>query len=133
MSIELSVAVVTALFTLLLVLAFAMGAIGPLGLRTIMGNREDVPPVTGWPGRAQRAHANALENLVPFAVVAISVQIVDASTGLSRTAALVFLAARLVHGIAYLLGIQGVRTLAWNIGFAATVATAVPLLPLLRF
>lgn len=132
MSVELSVAVVTALFTLVLVLLFALGAIAPMGMATIMGNRENVPPVTGWVGRAQRAHANALENLAPFAVIAIAIQIAGASNGLSQTAALVFLAARLVHGIAYLLGIKGVRTLAWNIGFAATFATALPLLGLVK-
>jgi uncharacterized MAPEG superfamily protein len=91
-----------------------------------------VPAVTGWVGRAARAHANALENLLPFAVVAAAIQLAGVSNGWSQAAALTFLGARLVHGLAYLLGIQGVRTLAWNIGFAATIATAVPLLSVLR-
>lgn len=133
MSIEVSVAVVTALFTLLLVLAFAMGAIGPMGMKTIMGNRENVPAMTGWVGRAQRAHANAVENLLPFAVIAIAVQLANVSNGLSQTAALIFLVARLIHGITYFAGVQGARTLAWNAGFAATIATALPLLSVLRF
>ena len=132
MSIEVSVAVVTALFTLLLVLAFGMGAIRPLGLKTIMGNRENMPVLTGWVGRAQRAHVNALENLLPFAVIAIAVQLANVSNGLSQAAALIFLAARLLHGITYLAGVQGVRTLAWNTGFAATIAMALPLLSVLR-
>ena len=133
MTIEVSVAVATAVFTLLLVLTFALGAIGPLGLATIMGNREDAPKVTGWVGRAQRAHGNALENLLPFAVIALAVQGANVSTELSQGAAVVFLFARLTHGISYLLGAKGVRTLAWNIGFAATFATAVPLISAMRF
>lgn len=133
MTTEVSVAVVVGLFTMFLVFAFAMGAIRPLGMKTIMGNREDVPPLTGWVGRAQRAHQNALENLLPYAVVAFALQAADVSTWLSQTAALVFLGARITHGLSYLAGIQGVRTLSWNVGFAATVAAAIPLLGLLRF
>ena len=98
-----------------------------------MGNREGVPALTGWVGRADRAHQNALDNLLPFAVVAFALQAAHLSTGLSRTAALAFLVARLVHGLAYLLGIQGVRTLAWNIGLAATFVAALPLIGVLQF
>jgi uncharacterized MAPEG superfamily protein len=127
MGIEVFAAVASALFTLFLILVFALGSIAPVGLPTILGNRENVPELTGWVGRAQRAHWNALENLVPFAVIAIAVQLAGASTEISRFAALTFLAARVVHGLTYVAGIPVVRTLAWNVGFAATLATALPL------
>ncbi len=39
----------------------AIGAQGQVGLPALAGNREDLPPVTGWAGRARRAHLNMLE------------------------------------------------------------------------
>ena len=114
-------------------LAFGVGAIRPLGLRTILGNRENVASPTGWVGRAERAHKNALENLLPYAIIAFALQAAGTSMALSQGAALVFLAARLVHGLSYLAGIQGIRTLAWNVGIIATFAVALPLLGVLRF
>ena len=49
----------------------AIGAQGQVGLPALAGNREALPAITGWAGRARRAHANMLENLVVFAIVVL--------------------------------------------------------------
>ena len=36
----------------------AAGANGQVGLPTLAGNRDGMPALTGWAGRAARAHAN---------------------------------------------------------------------------
>lgn len=127
MGYEVSAAVGAALFTLLLVILFSVGSIAAVGLPTLLGNRENMPEFTGWLGRAQRAHANALENLVPFAIIAIAVQLSGVSNQISAIASLVFLGARIVHGLVYIAGLTVLRTVAWNVGVASTFATALPL------
>ncbi len=46
------------------VLIAASGAFMQVGLPMLAGNRDNMPALTGWAGRAQRAHRNMLENLV---------------------------------------------------------------------
>jgi uncharacterized MAPEG superfamily protein len=71
--------------------------------------------------RVKRAHQNALENLVPFFIVAWFY----VATGPSRTAALAyfgtFTAARILHSVFYLWGRQPFRTLSFAIGVLATL------------
>jgi len=40
-----------------------------VGLPMLAGNRDSMPPLTGWAGRAERAHLNMLESLVLFAAL----------------------------------------------------------------
>src|SRR5258708_1056866 len=44
----------------------ALGANLQVGLPALAGNRDAMPELTGWAGRAQRAHLNMLENLPLF-------------------------------------------------------------------
>jgi glutathione S-transferase len=75
--------------------------------------------------RVKRAHANALENAVPFFAVAA----VYASTAPSKNGALayfgVFVAARLLHSIAYIWGKQPFRTILFAVGVLAVIGMAV--------
>ena len=45
----------------------ALAANGQVGLPTLAGNRDGMPPLTGFAGRGRRAHLNMLENLPLFA------------------------------------------------------------------
>ena len=49
----------------------ATGANMQVGLRTLAGNREGLPDMVGWAGRARRAHLNTIENLVLFAALVL--------------------------------------------------------------
>ena len=52
-------------------LVAATGANQAVGLPTLAGNREGLPEITGWAGRAKRAHLNMIENLVLFAALVL--------------------------------------------------------------
>ena len=103
------------------VLAFAQalvavqGAMMQVGLPMLAGNREGMPEITGWAGRAARAHRNMLENLVLFAalvLVAVAAGKTDATTLLG---AQIFFWARLVYAGVYLAGIPWLRTGVWAV------------------
>ena len=92
--------------------------------------RHDVATRAAWAQRAIRAHTNAVENLVVFALLATAVHVLgvgDARTGL---AAGVYFAARVVHYIVYVAGVPWVRTPVYLTGFLAQSVLALRLLGL---
>ena len=124
MKIELTMLAWSAVLCVALALPYTIGFMLQLGLPALAGNRENFPAGTGWVGRAKRAHANMVENLVPFAALALAVVVAGKTSGMTATAAELFLVARLVHALAYIAGIAWVRTL----GFAGGVVAMVMLL-----
>ncbi|RWR27240.1 MAPEG family protein [Sinirhodobacter populi] len=128
MTIELYSLIATGL--LLFALAFVSTALygKQVGNPALMGNRDTIPAPVGAARRAQRAHQNLLENIVPFAIVILIAQALQLSTPLTQAAALIFLGARFVHAVVYIAGIPVVRTFAWLAGIAATIAIAFAIL-----
>lgn len=88
-----------------------------------MGNPADpsFPADPAWAERARRAHANAVENLAVFAPLVIILTMIGAGTPATILASKTYFGARLVHYVVYAAGIPIVRTLAFGIGFAATL------------
>src|SRR6266508_1671041 len=80
------------------VLIAAAGANQQVGLPTLAGNREGLPEMAGWAGRARRAHLNMIENLVMFAALVL---IAAASGKANATAmgAMIFFWARLAYAV----------------------------------
>ena len=107
---------------------YTLGFIFERGLITMVGNRENFMPGTGWIGRSQRAYRNLIENLLPFAVLALSVVVANRTSATTALAAELFFFARLGHAIVYFAGIPWLRTLAYALG---VVAMAMLLLALL--
>ena len=99
----------------------AIGANGQVGLPALAGNREDLPPITGWAGRARRAHANMLENLVVFAIVVLVAHVAGKANATTALGAALFFWARLAYAIIYLAGIPWLRTAAWAVSIAGIV------------
>jgi uncharacterized MAPEG superfamily protein len=89
------------------------GATLQVGLPTLAGNREGLPPCTGWAGRAQRAHHNMLENLVLFAALVLIAVAAGKTNATTLLGAQLFFWARLVYAFVYLAGIPWLRTLVW--------------------
>lgn len=83
-----------------------------------------------WAERLMRAHANAVENLVIFAPLVLSTQLVRISTAATATACMVYFFARLIHMSAYIAAIPVIRTLAFVAGFLCQITLAVTLLHL---
>lgn len=85
-------------------------------------------PDAQWAERLMRAHANAVENLVIFAPLALAIQLTGTNSSVTATACMVYFFARLVHVLAYVAAVPVLRTLAFVIGFFCQVALALTLL-----
>jgi uncharacterized MAPEG superfamily protein len=94
----------------------ATGANTQVGLPALAGNREDLPEIVGWPGRARRAHLNMIENLVLFAALVLIAAVAGKANATTAMGAMIFFWARLAYALIYLIGIPWLRTLAWLVG-----------------
>ena len=103
-----------------------LGGIAQVGLPPLAGNREDLPPITGWADRAARAHRNMLENLVLFAALVLVAQVAGKANATTALGAELFFWARLVYVPVYVIGIPWVRTGVWAV---SVVGLAFDLLP----
>ena len=88
----------------------------------------DVPTQAPWAQRAIRAHTNAVENLIIFAVFAFAIQVLNMSTELSATAAGVYFFSRVAHYVIYVAGVPWARTPTYLVGFGCQMILAGTLL-----
>jgi uncharacterized MAPEG superfamily protein len=99
----------------------ATGANTQVGLPTLAGNREGLAEMTGWAGRARRAHLNMIENLVLFAALVLITAISGKANATTAMGAMIFFWARLAYAVIYLIGIPWLRTLAWFVSVIGMV------------
>jgi uncharacterized MAPEG superfamily protein len=78
-----------------------------------LGNRDDIPVVPGWGGRAQRAHVNMAESLLPFACLVLIAYSSGRVGELSALGAQIFLISRLAYALLYISGVKVLRSLAY--------------------
>jgi uncharacterized MAPEG superfamily protein len=102
-----------AVLTVVLVVIAVLGATQQMGLVTLAGNREGLPELTGWAGRAQRAHRNMLESLVLFAILVFAAHVANAANSVTALGAAIFFWARIAHAVLYIAGVPWLRTLSW--------------------
>jgi len=118
---EMGYLVWAAALTFLQCLIAVSGATLQVGLPRLAGNREGLPEVTGWSGRAARAHRNMLESLVLFAVFVLVAQIAGVRNPMTLLGAQLFFWARVAYAIIYVAGIPWLRTAAWGISVVGLV------------
>jgi len=119
----------TALMTAALWVPYILNRIIEVGLWATLRNPEpDAHAKAAWAVRMQASHVNAVENLVVFAPLAIAVHVTGMGTSTTALAAAIYFFARLAHILIYTLGIPGLRTAAFTIGFIAQVILAFTLL-----
>ena len=106
------------------VLIAASGANTQVGLTTLAGNREDLPDMVGWAGRARRAHLNMIENFVLFAALVLIAAVAGKANATTAMGAMIFFWARLAYALIYLIGIPWLRTLAWFVSVIGMVMIA---------
>jgi uncharacterized MAPEG superfamily protein len=112
---ELTYLVWSAVLTFVQVLIAVSGAQLQVGLPTLAGDREGLPEIKGWAGRARRAHANMLENLILFAILVLVAKAVGISNSMTLLGAQLFFWGRVAHAVLYLAGIPWARTAAWGV------------------
>lgn len=118
---DLKLLIWTVALTFIQALIAALGANGQVGLATLAGNREGLPEVTGWAGRAQRAHRNMLENLPLFIALVLVAHIANRGNGVTLLGEELFFWARLVYAIVYIAGVPWVRTLLWAVSVVGLI------------
>lgn len=106
----------------------ATGATLQVGLPLLAGNRENFPTLTGWAGRAHRAHHNMLENLVLFAALVLIAVVANKTNPTTLLGAQLFFWARLVYAGVYLAGIPWLRTAVWLVSVIGLVLIFLQLL-----
>lgn len=122
MSQELSWLAWTVLMTALFPFPYVLNRIAVRGLGGAMANPAPTdPPLAAWAERAQRAHANAVENLVLFAPAVLLVQLLGRNSALTSAACALYFGARLLHYVVYTAGIPVLRTLCYFGGLVAVV------------
>jgi uncharacterized MAPEG superfamily protein len=110
---ELVYLVWSAALTLVLAVIAVGGATLEVGLPKLAGNRENMPEMPGWAGRAARAHRNMLESLVLFAILVFAARIANVSNAMTLLGAQLFFWGRVAHALIYIAGIPWLRTAAW--------------------
>ena len=118
---DLGMLVWSAALALAQMLIAVLGAIGQLGLPMLAGNREDLPAVIGWAGRARRAHLNMLESLVVFAAVVLVAHATGRANETTALGATIFFWARLAYAVVYIAGVPWLRTAVWAASVAGIV------------
>lgn len=101
--------------TVVLVVVATLGATQQVGLPKLAGNRDNMPELQGWAGRAERAHRNMLESLVLFAILVLAARALNISNNLTVLGAQLFFWGRVAHAGLYIAGITWLRTAAWAV------------------
>jgi uncharacterized MAPEG superfamily protein len=114
--------------TFVQMLIAVVGTVYYLGLMKAAGNRERIPELPGWAGRARRAHFNMIENMVLFAPLIIIADIAGRDNGMTELGAELFFWARLAYAVIYVAGIPYLRTLAWAVSAVGLVLIFLQLL-----
>ena len=115
---ELMLLVWAAVLALVQAVVAVQGALAQVGLPMLAGNRDGLPEIKGWGGRAARAHRNMLENLVLFAALVLVVVVAGKSNAMTLLGAQIFLYARIVYALVYIAGIPWLRTAVWGVSVA---------------
>lgn len=126
-------------YVCLLVMAFvslwgflpaSIGKGSTYGMGWAAGNRTRVPdrPLADWVGRAERAHNNLKDNLPAFIIAILLLGLTNHMSNGTAIAAMVYVAARLIHFVSYLAGFALVRSLSFFAGLICNMYLLISLL-----
>ena len=115
MSIDLKLLIWSVALALVQMVIAVIGAQMQVGLPPLVGNRENLPAMSGWAGRAQRAHRNVLESIVMFAILVLVANVAGKANAMTALGSELFFWSRLAYAVIYLAGIPWMRTAAWGV------------------
>ena len=105
----------------LLWVPYILARIGAWGLVDTVGYPDSPPDVPVWSARIKKAHANLVENLLPFGVLVLVAHIGGMANEATALGATLFFWSRVAHAIVYTVGIPWLRTVAFFGGFVGQV------------
>ena len=97
------------------------GSMLQVGLPVLAGNHERFPDISGWAGRAVRAHRNMLENLPLFAALVLAAVAAAKTNDMTLLGAQLFFWGRLAYALVYVAGIPWLRTVVWFVSVVGLV------------
>jgi uncharacterized MAPEG superfamily protein len=121
MSTDLTLLVWAVALTFAQSLIAVLGAMVQVGLPALAGNRDNLPPITGWAERAARAHRNMLESIALFAALVLVAQVAGKANATTALGAAVFFWARLLYVPIFVIGVPWVRSGLWTISVVGLV------------
>jgi uncharacterized MAPEG superfamily protein len=111
-------------FTGLLWVPYVLNRMAVGGIDATVGYPAEPPHLAPWAQRLRAAHANAVENLVVFAALILTAQVLYIHTPAMAVAGTLYLSSRILHAIAYTLGVRWLRTIGFLGGFTAQMTVA---------
>ena len=97
------------------------GSMLQVGLPTLAGNHDRFPDISGWAGRAVRAHRNMLENLPLFAALILAAVAAAKTNDMTLLGAQLFFWGRLAYALVYVAGVPWLRTGVWFVSVVGLV------------
>jgi uncharacterized MAPEG superfamily protein len=117
---ELTYTALAAALTGCLWLPIIVNRLREMGVWKALKNPEpDVRPRANWAYRLAHAHRNAIENLVVFAPLALTVHGLGLGSTDTALAAALFFWSRIAHALIYTFGVPLLRTIAFVVGFGS--------------
>ncbi len=114
----------TLLFALCLGIQTISSVAAGIPLKTLVGDRSDMPPLEGLRGRATRTVNNSVEGMVMFVPLVIIAHLAGISNDLTVMGATLYFWSRVAFVPLYLFGIPWVRTLVFFAGLAGLLMIA---------
>ncbi len=116
---ELICLLVLALWSLLLNHLPALARLSAAGVDWGLSNRDTMPEVPAWVGRADRAQRNHHDNLAMIGVILLMAVVLQRTDAITQVAAIVILISRIAHGVFYVIGIGLLRSLSYAVSILA--------------
>lgn len=113
--------IITALWGVALAQIEVAGKTKAAGAAWNIGNRATEPTFPEWVNRASRALANHKENFPVFLTAVLVVHLAGKEDKVSDIGCVVFVIARVLHGLVYIAGITKVRSAVFLVGAAAVL------------
>ena len=121
MATELTILALNGVLIIVVILIETALSITQLGDTYMRSPRDEKRDKAGMAGRAERAVINCAIGMALFAPAILILAVSNGFTGSSAAAAWVYLIARVIYVIVYILGVPTVRTLAFVAGLLATL------------
>ena len=107
---------------------YILNAIMVRGIKDAVGYPDNPKPLAPWAERMKKAHYNAVENLVMFAALVLTLNALNISNETTVLACNIYFWSRLVHYLVYSAGIPWLRTLSFFASWLCVVALLLQLL-----
>ncbi len=121
---ELKYLAMTCILTVLMWVPYVINLLSRNKIGDAVGYPETPLVMAPWAERLKKAHYNAIENLVIFAVFVLIANTLEISNNATTSAAAVYFWSRIVHAGAHTAGIPWVRTLAFLVAWGSILCIA---------